>query len=90
MAPSRVLAFPAKPVSAVLREQRADGVYSVLRLNPDWSHIPLAALSAALFFLYHPATFDAYWQPMYVFDVLCGTFCLLSFLAFIDRMHRLE
>src|SRR3954464_2994137 len=46
---------------------------------------PLAALSAVLFFFYHPATFDAYWQPMYVFDVLCGTFCLLSFLAFIDR-----
>ena len=46
---------------------------------------PLAALAAALFFLFHPATFDAYWQPMYVFDVLCGTFCLLSLLAFIDR-----
>lgn len=46
---------------------------------------PLAAVAATLFFLYHPATFDAYWQPMYVFDLLCGTFCLLSFLAFIDR-----
>ncbi len=46
---------------------------------------PFAALGASVFFLYHPATFDAYWQPMYVFDVLCGTFCLLSFLAFLDR-----
>lgn len=43
VAASRVLAFPAKPVSAVLRERRADGVYSVVRLNPDWSHIPQAA-----------------------------------------------
>ena len=43
VAASRVLAFPAKPVSAVLREQRADGVYSVVRLDPDWSHIPQAA-----------------------------------------------
>ena len=46
---------------------------------------PLAAMAGAVFFLYHPATFDAYWQPMYVFDVLCGTFCLVAFLAFIDR-----
>ncbi len=46
---------------------------------------PLAALAGAVFFLYHPATFDAYWRPMYIFDVLCGTFCLASFLAFIDR-----
>src|SRR5689334_17071485 len=46
---------------------------------------PLAALSAILFFLFHTATFDAYWQPMYIFDVLCGTFGLLSLLLFIDR-----
>jgi hypothetical protein len=46
---------------------------------------PMAALAGTLFFLFHAATFDAYWQPMYVFDVFCGTFCLLSFLAFANR-----
>ncbi|MEO8126575.1 MAG: hypothetical protein ABI822_05740, partial [Bryobacteraceae bacterium] len=46
---------------------------------------PLPALAGTLFFLYHPATFDAYWQPMYVFDLLCGAFCLASLLAFVDR-----
>ena len=46
---------------------------------------PLPALAGTLFFLYHPATFDAYWRPMYVFDVLCAAFCLASFLAFLDR-----
>ncbi len=45
----------------------------------------LPALTGTLFFLFHPATFDGYWQPMYVFDLLCGTFCLLSTIAFIDR-----
>lgn len=43
-----------------------------------------AGLAAVLFFLFHAATFDAYWQPMYIFDVLCGTFCLLSLISFMD------
>ena len=36
----RVLAFPAKPTSSVLREKRSDGVYSVVRVSPDWSRVP--------------------------------------------------
>jgi hypothetical protein len=46
---------------------------------------PLAAVASLVFFLFHPATFAAYWQPMYVFDALCGTFCLLSLVCWIDR-----
>ncbi len=46
---------------------------------------PLAALASIVFFLFHPATFAAYWQPMYVFDALCATFCLLSLVCWIDR-----
>jgi hypothetical protein len=55
---------------------------------------PLAAAAACLFFGVHMALFDNFWKPMYVFDVLCGTFSLaclwcwmrgrivLSFIAF--------
>jgi hypothetical protein len=39
---------------------------------------PFAAAAACLFFGLHMALFDDFWKPMYVFDVLCGTFCLLS------------
>src|ERR1017187_1509887 len=39
---------------------------------------PLAAPGACLFFGLHMALFDNFWKPMYVFDVLCATFCLLS------------
>jgi hypothetical protein len=39
---------------------------------------PLAAAAACLFFGLHMALFDNFWKPMYVFDVLCATFCLLS------------
>ena len=39
---------------------------------------PFAAAAACLFFGLHMALFDDFWKPMYVFDVLCATFCLLS------------
>jgi hypothetical protein len=29
------------------------------------------------------ALFDAFWMPMYVFDLLCATFCLLSLLCYM-------
>jgi hypothetical protein len=47
VAAGRVLAFPAKPASAVLREKRADGAYSIVRVSPDWSRIPLQPKPAA-------------------------------------------
>ena len=37
-----------------------------------------AASAACAFFGLHMALFDAIWKPMFVFDVLCATFCLLS------------
>jgi hypothetical protein len=39
---------------------------------------PFAAAAACLFFGLHMALFDNFWKPMYVFDVLCAGFCLLS------------
>jgi hypothetical protein len=38
----------------------------------------VASASACLFFGLHMALFDDLWKPMYVFDVLCATFSLLS------------
>jgi len=46
---------------------------------------PAAALVSCLFFAFHMALFDAFWKPMYVFDVLCGTFCLLAILFWTQR-----
>jgi hypothetical protein len=43
---------------------------------------PLAAFAGAFFFGFHVALFDAWWKPMFVFDVLCGTFSLLTLLAY--------
>jgi hypothetical protein len=45
----------------------------------------LAAGTGALFFAFHMAVFEVFWMPMYVFDLLCGFFCLLSLLAYLDN-----
>jgi hypothetical protein len=44
---------------------------------------PVASGAGALFFMFQVATLDIYWKPMYVFDLLCGTFCLLTLLLYI-------
>jgi hypothetical protein len=46
---------------------------------------PPAAAMACVFFALHMALFDAFWKPMYVFDVLCGTLCLLAILFYAQR-----
>ena len=43
-----------------------------------------AAAAGMLFFTFHMAEFALYWQPSYVFDLLCGTFSLLTLLLWID------
>ena len=40
-----------------------------------------AAAAGALYWVFHMALFGAFWKPMYVFDVLCGTFALLTLIA---------
>lgn len=49
---------------------------------------PVTAGAACAFFAFHMALFDALWKPMYIFDVGCATFCLLS-LIFYSRQRWL-
>ena len=41
---------------------------------------PFASGAGAALFAFHMAVFDLYWKPMYVFDLLCATFCLAAML----------
>src|SRR5271169_2786943 len=43
---------------------------------------PVATGAACAWFAFHMALFDAVWKPMYVFDVECATFCLLSLICY--------
>jgi hypothetical protein len=44
-----------------------------------------SALAAVAFFTLSASAFDAYWKPMYVFDLLCTTFSLGSILLYAYR-----
>jgi hypothetical protein len=46
---------------------------------------PPYALGASAFFALSAGAFDAYWKPMYVFDLLCTTFSLLSIFFYTMR-----
>ena len=43
------------------------------------------AIASAAFFTLSATAFDAYWKPMYVFDLLCTTFTLASILLYSYR-----
>ena len=46
---------------------------------------PWPALAGTAFFTLSATAFDAYWKPMYVFDLLCACFSLASILLFAHR-----
>jgi hypothetical protein len=50
---------------------------------------PLPATLGTLFFAFHMASFDIYWKPMYVFDLLCATFTLACLLLYSRRCYAL-
>lgn len=43
---------------------------------------PAACAAGALFFGFSAALFDGWWKPMFVYDVLCTAFALISILAY--------
>jgi len=43
---------------------------------------PLGAAAGAFFFGFHAVLMDAWWKPMYVFDILCATFSLVALLFY--------
>ncbi|HTS48841.1 MAG TPA: hypothetical protein VMH05_12910 [Bryobacteraceae bacterium] len=47
----------------------------------DFSRV--AAGTGALFYSFHAAVLEIWWKPMYIFDLLCATLCLISLLLYI-------
>ncbi|WP_031500316.1 hypothetical protein [Bryobacter aggregatus] len=45
----------------------------------------LATWAITVFFLFHTALLEAFWKPMYIFDLLCASFCLITWLLFSTR-----
>ncbi len=85
----RVLGATAKlhypPYVAVLQLLHIVNIVLLWRLARRLGATVPATAAAALFFAFHMAAFDAYWRPMYIFDVVCGLFVLLSLHAYLAR-----
>jgi hypothetical protein len=47
--------------------------------------MPWCAMAAVAFFTLGATAFDAYWKPMYVFDLLCAMFSLACILLYSNR-----
>jgi hypothetical protein len=47
------------------------------------------AAAATVFFLFHASLLEAWWKPMYIFDLLAATFCLITWLVFQGRFWPL-
>ncbi len=82
------LNFP--PYVAVLQAFHILNIAVVWLLLRELGFSLRGRIGGALIFAFHMAVFDAYWKPMYIFDVLCGTFCLLSILAYLKRQYLLS
>jgi hypothetical protein len=74
------LNFP--PYVAVIHTIHLLNVWLLWLVTRRLGATPLAAGAACVFFAFHMALFDALWKPMYVFDISCAAFCLLSLLLY--------
>ena len=77
------LSFP--PYVAVLHALHLLNVWLLWLVIRRLGAAAFVAATACLFFGIHMALFDNVWKPMYVFDVLCATFCLLSLWAWMTE-----
>ncbi len=75
------LQFPA--YVAVLHLLHLLNVLLLWRVLRRLGASPLGAGAGAALFAFHMACFDAYWKPMFVFDVACAFFLLAALLLYL-------
>jgi hypothetical protein len=75
------LTFP--PAIALLHLLHLANILLLWQILRRLGAAPLAAAAGCLFFAFPMAVFDAFWKPMFVFDVLCAFFLLAAFLLYL-------
>ncbi len=78
----RIFRLEFWPYVFVLQLIHLFNVFLVWRLARRLGVGRFGAFAGAAFFALNMAAIDAFWKPMYIFDVLCCTFCLVSVLLF--------
>lgn len=72
------------PYLAVLHLLHLLNVLLLWRVLRRLGATELAAGAGAALFAFHMACFDAYWKPMFIFDVTCAFFLLASLLLYLN------
>ncbi len=75
---SRAAGLTFAPYVSVIQAFHILNIFLLWLLTGSFGMRTMARLAAILFFAFHSAVFDVYYRPMYIFDLLCATFCLLT------------
>lgn len=75
---SRTVGLNFAPYVSVVQAFHIVNIFLLWLLTGSFGMRTMARLAAIVFFAFHSAVFDVYYRPMYVFDLLCATFCLLT------------
>ncbi len=75
---SRFAGLNFSPYVSVIQAIHILNIILVWLLTGSFGMRTMARLAAIVFFAFHSAVFDVYYRPMYIFDLLCATFCLLT------------
>ncbi len=80
---SRVAELDFVPYVAVIQIIHLVNVFLVWLLARRLGAEMTGAWAAAALFAFHASMMTIYWRPMYVFDLVCATFVLLTLLAYL-------
>jgi hypothetical protein len=83
MAPAFKLNY--RPWVAVLQAGHLLNVILLFFVLLRFGFSDFAAGVGALFYVFHAALIYIYWQPQYIFEVLCCMFCLITLLLYMRR-----
>jgi hypothetical protein len=81
---SRAAELNFTPYVIVTQAIHLVNVWLVFLLARRMGAEPIGACAAAALFAFHASMMTIYWRPMYVFDLVCATFALLTFLAYVE------
>ncbi len=81
---SRAAELRFAPYVAVIQAIHLLNVWLVWLLARRLGAERIGACAAAALFAFHASMMTIYWRPMYVFDLVCATFALLTFLTYLS------
>lgn len=79
----RTVKLQYAPYVAVLQVLHVANAIMLLLLLRRLGFPTIATCAGTLFYGFHVTTMEAYWKPMFVFDLLCGTLCLCTLLLYL-------